>query len=318
MACGAALALATMLGIEHRRSLQSSTLLSVYLSVAVFLDVSETRSFLRQSLQFQNIAVMTAVTALLKLSLLILQEFPKQRNGELQENQNPNPEENAGFWNRTLVLWLNSTLLLGFHKRLTVNDLADLGPDYSSRRLAAKFEAVWAGMDKTLSNALLKACLEVLFWPLLAATISRFLLAVFSLSLPFLIERVLQFLGANHPPDFVRTGLMGATVVMFFGVGVIRASYGHLINRACTFLRGMLMAQIIKKNLALNHSDAKRAAILTLMSDDIDGVVNGMEMSHNNWVGAFEIAASMYCLSTTVGKACFVSVIPVLSKFFIF
>lgn len=144
MSCLSTLCIIIVLTIEHGYAAQSSALLTLYLTITALLDVAETRSFLRRPVAVHGVGALCATTALSKAVLLGLQEIPMQFGSELNKTiPRLAQEATAGFWNRTLLLWLNSTLCFGFRKNLRMQDLANLGNDFSSKNLAKKFQRRW-------------------------------------------------------------------------------------------------------------------------------------------------------------------------------
>lgn len=137
----ASLAVATILYIAHTFSLCPSAFLSVYLSLTMAFDITMARSyFLRNSID--ALGGLQAAVAGLKFVLVLLEEVPKRklfRTGLLR----PGLGETVGFWNRTLMLWVNPLLRLGFRKNIDVEDLPDIGDEYDSENLFAKFVTQW-------------------------------------------------------------------------------------------------------------------------------------------------------------------------------
>lgn len=131
--------------LEHRRSTQSSVMLSIYLSLMIVADGVKTRSYLlRPGLHL--VGAFSGAVAIVKLVLLNLQEFPKHmkaKPGKKKEkvDDDLSPEATGGFWNRTLAL--NSTLFFGFRGVLKLENLAALGPDFASKQLSERFDPVW-------------------------------------------------------------------------------------------------------------------------------------------------------------------------------
>lgn len=76
----------------------------------------------------------------------------------------------------------------------------------------------------------------------------------------------------------------------------------------------MLVGQIIKKNLALESTEAKKAAALTLMSADVDGIIATAMKFHEIWASFFDVGISLFLLSTLIGHAWFLPAIPIASK----
>lgn len=144
LSCLAAFCISIMLLYEHRHSTQSSLSLSVYLSIVLVVDIVKTRSYLIRP-ELHVVGAVSSALVVTKLMLIVLQEVPKQpqqKHGDRKKKYSS--EATGGFWNRTLALWLNTTLLFGFKQTIRMSDLANLGPDFSSRNLSSRFEPVWA------------------------------------------------------------------------------------------------------------------------------------------------------------------------------
>lgn len=145
LSCLAAACVVVMVGLGHRYATQSSMLFSVYLSIAFVLEMARTRSFfLRAGLA--AVGALTSVGTVLRLVLLILEEFPKPLAASPSEKPENAVSQEAlgGFWNRTMLFWLNPTLLRGFRQHLEMENLASLGSDFAAENLSNRFEPIWA------------------------------------------------------------------------------------------------------------------------------------------------------------------------------
>ena len=143
VSCFAALCLALMLSVAHRHSIHPSTLLSVYFFLTVFLDGIRARSYLlREGLD--AIGAIQIVVAIAKFSLLILEEIPKTTALiDVDLLKFFGREAFSGFWARSLLFWLNETFVIGFRNILTMDDLGNLGPEFSTQRLVEAFNNIW-------------------------------------------------------------------------------------------------------------------------------------------------------------------------------
>lgn len=168
LASAAAFCVVLMLAFEHRYAMQSSMPLSLYLSAVTISDILQARSqLMRPGLQIP--AILTTTTAVLNFILVILLEVPKKLDTVPESNTGAdtgadngttgdryNQESTGGFWNRTLVLWINLTLCNGFSKTIRMQDLTSLGPDFSSENLSERFTKTWEkGIFKTLHYKIL-------------------------------------------------------------------------------------------------------------------------------------------------------------------
>lgn len=84
--------------------------------------------------------------------------------------------------------------------------------------------------------------------------------------------------------------------------------YQHLTYRAITMVRGGLVSMLYKKTTDLSVRDVDPAASLTLMSADIERIVQGWQTMHEIWANAFEIGVAIYMLEIQLGVACVVPV----------
>lgn len=88
-------------------------------------------------------ASLSVATGVLKLILLILEEIPKASRFVPGPHLTSGSEARSGYWNRTLYVWLNQTLLRGFRKILTVDELGNLGAEFASEYLVSVFLKKW-------------------------------------------------------------------------------------------------------------------------------------------------------------------------------
>ncbi|OAA39066.1 ABC transporter, transmembrane domain, type 1 [Metarhizium rileyi] len=290
LVCVSTLCVVAAVSLEHRHSFRSSTLISLYLSLTALLDIVKSRSlFLRPHLH--AVGGLSAVAAAMKLALVLLQEFSKRTHvKDPVLRKSLSKEATSGIWNRSLFLWLNSTFLLGFRTILRIEDLGAL--------------------DKHSSYALVKSALFTLLRPFLAVIVPRFLYTAFTFSQPLLLRRIVGFLGESDPSTSVRNGLIGATVLIYFGLAVTAARYNHLNNRMVTLLRGVLVSEIFKKTLVIDQSRAKEMAAATLMSTDVEGIALGLRKFHDILASFVEVGLGIYLITTIVGKASFLIIFP--------
>ncbi|KAM3536194.1 hypothetical protein MY4038_000660 [Beauveria bassiana] len=160
----ASLAVAAILYIVHSFSLSPSSFLSIYLSITMAFDITMARSyFLRNSID--ALGGLQAAVAGLKFVLMLLEEVPKRR---LFRSKLPRRGigETVGFWSRTLLLWVNPLLRVGFRKNISVQDLPDIGDRFDSKMLFDKFVSHWeqignAGASDGVTDGLIGASIFI-------------------------------------------------------------------------------------------------------------------------------------------------------------
>ena len=144
---------------------------------------------------------------------------------------------------RSLFLWLNKILFLGFRRIVSIDDLPDLSCEFSSKTLWKEFAPVWA--KSTLSKirwstanwqssftaskrsqyCLIKACFRTFPVSFLIIPIPQLCLSVFIMLRPLYIQRAVEFMTEHNGSDNVRNGLIGAIILLIAGSAVSKLCY---------------------------------------------------------------------------------------------
>lgn len=143
LAFGGSVAVVLFLVVEHFYSYQLSTFMSLFLSITLLLDIAKTYSCFNRT-GLGPACAMYILSSVARFLLLVCQEISKRRliyDEELRSTVNG--ESAIGFWNRSLFLWVNSTLLLGFKQILRVEDLPSLAPEFRAKTLFEAFKPQW-------------------------------------------------------------------------------------------------------------------------------------------------------------------------------
>lgn len=90
--------------------------------------------------------------------------------------------------------------------------------------------------------------------------------------------------------------------------------YQHLTYRATTMVRGGLISMLYRKATHLSLKDADPASSVTLMSADIERIVQGWQSMHEIWSNMIEIAIAIYLLERQLGVACVVPIAVAIRK----
>lgn len=84
--------------------------------------------------------------------------------------------------------------------------------------------------------------------------------------------------------------------------------YQHRTYRTIAMVRAGLVAMIYRKTGALNLKDVDPATSVTLMSADMERIVQGWQTMHEIWGNAIEVGVAIYLLEKQLGVACAVPV----------
>ncbi len=81
-------------------------------------------------------------------------------------------------------------------------------------------------------------------------------------------------------------------------------------DRVITKTRSILISQIFRKSFLLGPHEAKRSGATTLMSNEVEGVVNAIPVVHEAWASVLELILGVYSLSTVVSYSAFLIILP--------
>ncbi|OBT93873.2 hypothetical protein VE01_08497 [Pseudogymnoascus verrucosus] len=297
---------------EHKRSIKPSIVLSVYLALSTLLDLAQGRSlFLQDNIGSTALAGLFVATLATKLTLLLLEELSKHTLliAKLQDSA---VESTSGPINRAIFWWINQLFFKGFRTLLGVGDLGSIDKKFSSNLLLSKLCYFWDKSNKSAKHSLLTSTLSAFKVAFIAPILPRLCLAGFSFAQPFLVNRVIDFVGqtSNDESSGIAGGLIGATALVYMGIAISRCLYNHLIYQLITILRGGLASLIFQKSMELSAAAADYGAAITLMSTDIEGIADGIKEMHEIWANVFELGVAVYLLQLYIGSACFIAVIP--------
>ena len=90
--------------------------------------------------------------------------------------------------------------------------------------------------------------------------------------------------------------------------------YQHRTYRTITMVRGGLISIVYRKTGALCLKDIDPATSMTVMSADIERIVQGWQSMHEIWASFIEVGIAIFLLEQQLGVACVVPVVVSLCK----
>ncbi|KAK3311692.1 P-loop containing nucleoside triphosphate hydrolase protein [Chaetomium strumarium] len=333
-------ALAVLSYAEHSRAVRPSTLIGTFLLATLLFDIAHARTlWLRASLyssfggSISNaIAYLAVAACVVKGCVVLVLEAVEKRRASLRDRfREYPPEATASIFNRGFFWWLNPLFRRGFFGReLDVDDLFVLDKHLRAEYCFARFQAAWAGIRQKAKStptsnsaspsekqkqtpgpyALLAASYRVLGWPVLQSIPPRACLVALNFCQPFLINHAItlsQEAITDHTTQ-VGYGLIGAYVFVYVGIALAMGQYQHRTYRSITMLRGGLVSLIYRKTAAVSLRDVDPATSMTLMSADMERIVQGWQTMHEIWANAAEVGIAIYLLERQLGVACVVPV----------
>ncbi|KAI0135168.1 P-loop containing nucleoside triphosphate hydrolase protein [Daldinia grandis] len=298
----AVLALTVLSLIEHRRSIQPSSIITLYLTACIIRDVLEVsrkshgwRSWLMQDPILAQITLEAALLATENLQ----KELAKEYSGQYVSS-----EERSGAFGRIFFWWINPVLVEGYHNILLNSSLPSVDTKLLSKPIRIMAIRAWEQRLRPESRMTLPKVLFVsLKRPFLLAIPPRLFLTLFRYSQPVIIRRSIQYVTSNKPSNQTWTAdsLITAAVVVYVGLAISTTVYQSHLNKLRVMVRAALTALINDKTMNSYAESVSEGKVLTLTSTDVDNLDTIGEMVHETWGQVFEVAIGIAMLSWEVG-----------------
>lgn len=289
--------------LEHTRSRQPSALLLLYFSVSLFFDIFQLKTLWINEYPPSIVGLGTACLCM-KFVIAILESIEKFRF-IAEEGKVYSPEDWSGLWNQGFCYWLNKLLWEGRHGHLSAEDLYPLSEDLSSQILDRNTVVSDSGL-----RGIGKALIESLGWSLLYPVLPRLLLAGLNISQPLLFKVILNYL--QHVdggwPAGMDSYIIVGIVVVYLGIAICTSIYWQLQQRNLTKIRGYLVCIVYRKVTEFPSHQTDTSAV-TLMSTDVERVVQGLRNFHEAWANLIEVGLAIWLLERELQVA---SIAPVI------
>ncbi|KAM7193332.1 ABC transporter [Rhypophila sp. PSN 637] len=311
--------------LEHSTSPRPALLIQGYLSLTLLFDAARLRTRWRLASlgpraeagaaeMWQELVIIGALQTasfVLKLALLIFESLPKDQYLLPTIDGVPpySPEEKAGLFSRSLLLWLNTLFLKGYRHKLEVDDLFRIDSALGSEQLTEKVKFAWEETGVKRRRRLAISLARAFWKQLVVIQLPRLALVGFAIAQPFLVQSALRYVKnhANLPVEF-GYGLVGAFGLVYVGIAISTLWYQHLTFRLLTMVRGSLIGMIFKHSLRLPASEgAGSANAVSLMSTDMERIQQTLEWVLNVGPAAVQVGLGLWILSLYMGA---VSVAP--------
>ncbi|ETN39964.1 uncharacterized protein HMPREF1541_06191 [Cyphellophora europaea CBS 101466] len=291
---------------EHSRSVTPSTIIGLYLLVSFAFDAVRVRTFyLIGGYAARGIAHLLSLSLAAKLGVLVTEAIEK-RSILLDPYKELPPEQTSGIYNKSVFWWINPLLKVGFDTNLRTDDLFNLDETLASAEVHSRFKTRWHAVRDYRPNSLLFVVGDVLKWQLIISALPRIILSAARFAQPFLVQSTIHFVSHRDEQDLsIGWGLTAAWSLVYFAIAILGAAYQHLLNRCCAQIRGGLVSLLYDKTLDLSIAAKDPNAALTLMSADIERMVQSLPLFHDVWCGILDLGIAMYLLYLNLGSACY-------------
>jgi ABC-type multidrug transport system fused ATPase/permease subunit len=291
--------------LEHFRSPRPAIILNAYLFVTILLDIAQTRTLWLASVSSDEITYSRLfTTGVVAKALLVILESQQKTRWLIWDTKEYSPEETSGLYSLGAFAWLNKLFLIGYKRTLTLDDLYPLDQAMSSNILRTKFANFILKGPRNRKNGLAMSTAKALAIPLLLPVGPRLALSAFQFCQPFLINSMLSYLQIPSEQSSRNDGygLIGAAALIYTGIAISGAIYWYLQERAVYMVRGLLASAVYRKTLETKLS-ADDSATLTLMSADVERIIQGLLNIHELWANIIEVALACWLLSGQVGAS---------------
>ncbi|KAF2715971.1 P-loop containing nucleoside triphosphate hydrolase protein [Polychaeton citri CBS 116435] len=297
----ACVGLCPLLLLEHSRSIRPSDLAVTYLVPSLGCD------FIRLG-QLADENGVTPTTSLLVMSscigtvLLVMESKGKATLLKDNRGQWP-PEQLAGMINRTTLWWINSILVLGNRRILTMDNLPPIDQELSSETLRLRALQTWDQRAKPEGKLTLPTVIARSMLPqFLSPVIPRLFLILFRYAQPVLISTAIKSISMSpeQPGESGNTVVIMA-VIIYAGLAISKTAYQRRLNRLKIMIRGAVVGIINNKSLAQLSSGSNDGRAVTLMSTDSANICQSASMFHETWAHFVEVLLGMGLLAREVG-----------------
>ncbi|KAH8703553.1 P-loop containing nucleoside triphosphate hydrolase protein [Talaromyces proteolyticus] len=315
-----ALGLATTIGVgifswlHHHRSVQTSTLLEIFMGISSILDIARVRTLWLVADNYGPASILS-LTLAMKISGIFLESFSKRKNLRLSDNElymSSGPEPFIGFWIRVGFGWLFSTLRQGYHQILAVDDLPALDYRLRSDGVYSSLQTTMVKYDMAKKYSLLRACFRAYNRTFLGAVIPRLCLTGFTFAQPFLINALISYVEIDTPLSNGKA-MIGAYALAYLGKAVSNSVFSYQTFRFLTQLRGGLISLIYHETAHGRNVDQGELDSTSLMGTDVQRIIVGFQSIHELWGSLIDIAIATYLLQREVYVACLVPGLLVLA-----
>ena len=212
--------LAILSFLNHSRSPRPSPLIQSQLLLTIIFDIARVRTAWLVNNE-NTIAWLRSIVLVTKVVLLVLESLSKAEHIVDTRRYTTSPEDRAGIFSRSLLLWLNPLFLHGYRNKLSGDDLYPVGEDLATSNASEALNVGWKNTKPKEERRLALALLRAFKTQLFVIQLPRLALVGFSIAQPLLVNATLSYM-VNSAMEAPQTGygLITASAVTYTGVAV--------------------------------------------------------------------------------------------------
>jgi len=226
----ATVGLAILSFFEHSRSLRPAPLVQAYLLLTLVLDAARLRT---EWLIPGEAAAASLQSAglVLKGFVLVVESLPKGSHLTVPKGASLSPEATAGFFSRSLLLWLVPLFAAGYRTVLSGDNIYPIDDELRTAKLLEAAHTAWLHAKPHRKRRLAIALAQAFRGQLIMVQLPRLALVGFAIAQPFLVQAALKYTANHHMlPVSFGFGLIGATAMVYIGVAVHPTQWGSSEN----------------------------------------------------------------------------------------
>ncbi|KAH8196849.1 hypothetical protein TruAng_008990 [Truncatella angustata] len=275
------------------------------------MDAARART--QAQIEGQHIVASILIAIVIAKLVLLLIETKEKTRILLPEFSETSSELRSSLFTRAFFIWLIPVLSAGFKGVISSEDLPSINEKLSSEALTGKVESRWKKDVPKGSYALMFDVLLSFPKEFSIVLISNAIQVGLQICQPTLTQELVTFLESPTTPMNVGYGLLGG----FFCISILNAllvPWGfHFSNRLMIKARGALVPMIYSKLMQCSGSDVNRSTAFTLMTTDVEKIVDTWWRLLDPWTCLLKISIGTYLLYRQLGAVCCVPIIVIFS-----
>ncbi|KAL5433031.1 hypothetical protein PMIN06_011810 [Paraphaeosphaeria minitans] len=290
--------------LEHSRAVRPSHLLQFFLLVLLLCDAVRLRTLFLMEYPTSLVTPASIHTFLTGL-LLLLESLDKRELFNSDGDRKLPLEETIGLFGKRLFWHLNDLFKQGYRKVLKPSDLSSMDADLASKARTVAFQQALAAQDRSKSMPLLRVIFKILWPDLLLPILPRMIQIATTLSQPYLITAMIDFVGEPRTPGSTNKGygLIAAFALDYTLLAVAFGWTAHSMARFMTKLRGCLISALYDKTLHTSSKDVDLGSATVLMNVDVDKILQASKQINEVWAALIISGVAMYIMYTHLGAA---------------
>lgn len=279
----AALCMVALSYFDHSRSPRPSIFLNAYLFLTLLFDIAQVRTYWLASSTRPEMTFTAIFTASLAMkAVILLLEAQRKAKWVAWDSKDHSPEETSGIYSLGVYFWLNRLFLEGYNTILEISHLYPLDKNMAADHLSERFTQHLNSAALRGRVDLIKILGRTLAVPLILPIPARLALMGFNFCQPLFINSLVTKLSEPESAftQNLRNGYIGASIAIYTSIAISTALYWYFHQRVLYMGRGALVTAIYTKTTQAYMSSEDENAALTLMSVDIERIMQGFRSLH--------------------------------------